>query len=109
MPFFNRKYNRYNPPDISQIKQGQDALNGALDITYKNLVELDYLEQKALSRYPELSYDPKFVNQVTRLRTNLNRKYNNLMNKNKTLEKYRLKAKKQMKILKPELEKKNDN
>ena len=107
--FFNRKYNRYNPPDISQIKQGQDALNGALDITYKNLVELDYLEQKALSRYPELSYDPKFVNQVTRLRTNLNRKYNNLMNKNKTLEKYRLKAKKQMKILKPELEKKNDN
>ena len=99
--FFNRKYNRYNPVDLSQIKQGQDALNGALDVTYKNLVELEYLEQRALGRYPELAYDPRFVNQVTRLRTNLNKKYNNLMNKNKTLEKYRMKTKKQIKILKP--------
>lgn len=99
--FFNRKYNRYNPVDLSQIKQGQDALNGALDVTYKNLVELEYLEQRALGRYPELAYDPRFVNQVTRLRTNLNKKYNTLMNKNKTLEKYRMKTKKQIKILKP--------
>lgn len=102
--FFNRKFNRYEPADLSQIKQGQDALNGALDITYKNLVELEYLEQRALSRYPELSYDPRFINQVTRLRTNLNKKYNNLMNKNKTLEKYRLKTKKHKKILKKENE-----
>lgn len=99
--FFNRKYNRYNPVDLNQIKQGQDALNSALDITYKNLVELDYLEQRALMRYPELAYDPSFINQVTRLRTNLNKKYNNLMNKNKTLEKYRMKTKKQIKTLKP--------
>ena len=99
--FFNRKYSKYDPADLEQIKQGQDALNGALDVTYKNLVELEYLEQRALGRYPELAYDPRFVNQVTRLRTNLNKKYNKLMNKNKTLEKYRMKTKKQTKILKP--------
>ena len=56
--FFNRKLNRYEPADLEQIKQGQDALNGALDITYKNLVELEYLEQRALAKYPELAYDP---------------------------------------------------
>lgn len=106
--FFNRKYNRYEPADLSQIKQGQDALNGALDITYKNLVELEYLEQRALGRYPELAKDPRFINQVTRLKTNLNKKYNNLMTKNKTLEKYRMKTKKQIKILKPELKKKKE-
>ena len=101
--FFNRKYNRYVPADLEQIKQGQDALNSALDITYKNIVELEYLEQRALGKYPELAYDPQFINQVTRLKTNLNKKYNNLMKRNKILEKYRLKTKKHQKILKPEL------
>ncbi|MGN1372153.1 MAG: hypothetical protein ACI4XM_07770 [Candidatus Coprovivens sp.] len=101
--FFNRKYNRYEPADLEQIKQGQDALNSALDITYKNIVELEYLEQRALGKYPELAYDPQFINQVTRLKTNLNKKYNNLMKRNKILEKYRLKTKKHQKILKPEL------
>ena len=104
--FFNRKLNRYEPADLEQIKQGQDALNGALDITYKNLVELEYLEQRALAKYPELAYDPKFINETTRLRTNLNRRYNNLMRKNKVMEKYRMKSKKHRKILKPELKEK---
>ena len=104
--FFNRKLNRYEPADLEQIRQGQDALNGALDITYKNLVELEYLEQRALTRYPELAYDPKFINETTRLRTNLNRRYNNLMRKNKVMEKYRMKSKKHRKILKPELKEK---
>ena len=98
--FFNRKINRYEPADLSEIKKGQDALNGALDITYKNLVELDYLEQRALSKYPELAYDPRFINQVTRLRTNLNKKYNNLMRKNNIMEKYYMKTKRHRKILK---------
>lgn len=107
--FFSRKVNKYEPVDLINIQRGQDALNGALDITYQNLVELDYLEQRALMRYPELAYDPTFINQVTRLRTNLNKKYNNLMNKNKTLEKYRMKTKKQIKILKKGHEIKNQN
>ena len=99
--FFNRKYSKYDPADLEQIKQGQDALNGALDVTYKNLVELEYLEQRALGRYPELATDPRFINQVTRLKSNLNNKYNKLMRKNKVMEKYRMKTKKHIKILKP--------
>lgn len=98
--FFKRKINKNEPPDLSNIKRGQDALNGALDITYKNLVELDYLEEQALAKYPELAYDQDFINQVTRLRMNLNSKYNKLMKKNKTMEKYYMKSKYQSKILK---------
>ncbi len=101
--FFKRKINKYEPADLSGIKKGQDALNGALDITYKNLIELDYLEQQALERYPELAYDPNFINEVTRLRTNLNSKYNKLMKKNKNMEKYYMKSKHQTKILKKDL------
>ncbi len=97
--FFRRRINAYEPADLESIKRGQDALNGALDITYKNIVELDYLEQQALSKYPELAYDPRYVSQVTSLRTNLTRKYNKLMKKNETMEKYRLKTQKQVKKL----------
>lgn len=98
--FWKRKVNRYEPADLSQIKKGQDALNGALDITYKNIVELDYLEQEALSRYPELAYDQSFINKITNLRIKLNNQYNKLMKKNKVMEKYYLKTKHQKKILK---------
>ena len=97
--FFRRRINAYEPADLEAIKKGQDALNGALDITYKNIVELDYLEQQALSRYPELAYDPRYVSQITSLRTNLTKKYNKLMKKNETMEKYRLKTQKQVKKL----------
>lgn len=98
--FFRRRINQYEPADLDGIKRGQDALNGALDITYKNLTELDYLEQQALSRYPELANDPRYVSQVTSLRANLTKKYNKLMKKNQTMEKYRIKTKKHTKILK---------
>lgn len=97
--FFRRKINKYEPADLEAIKKGQDALNGALDITYKNIIELDYLEQQALSRYPELAYDPRYVSQITSLRSNLTKKYNKLMKKNETMEKYRLKTQKQVKKL----------
>ena len=101
--FFNRKLNKYEPADLNQIKKGQDALDGALDITYKNLIELDYLEEKALSRYPELAYDPEFINQITNLRSKLSHNYNKLMRKNKTMEKYYIRTKQQKKILKKDL------
>lgn len=106
--FFRRKINRYEPADLEAIKKGQDALNSALDVTYKNLVELDYLEQQALSRYPELIYDPRYVSQITSLRTNLTKKYNKLMKKNNTMEKYRLKTKKHLKTLKKKKTKQED-
>ncbi len=98
--FLGRKLDKYEPADLEQIKQGQDALNGALDITFKNIVELDYLETQALTKYPELAKDPHFISQVTNIRTQLNKKYNKLMKKNKTMEKYYHKTKHQTKILK---------
>lgn len=100
--FFKRKINHYEPADLSSIKKGQDALDSALDITYKNIVELDYLEQQAIERYPELEYDPEFIKEVTNLRIKLNKNYNKLMKKNQLMEKYYYKTKKQIKILKPD-------
>lgn len=100
--FWQRKVNKYEPADLSNIKKGQDALNGALDLTFKNIVELDYLEQQAISRYPELAYDPNFISRVTNLRIHLNNQYNKLMRKNKVMEKYYLKTKHQRKILQKE-------
>lgn len=97
--FFRRRINKYEPADLEAIQRGQDALNSALDITYKNITELDYIEQQALSRYPELAYDPAYVSQITSLRSKLTKKYNKLMKKNETLEKYRIKTKKHIKRL----------
>lgn len=101
--FFRRKVNRYEPADLSQIKKGQDALNGALDITYKNLVELDYIEQQALSKYPELANNPEFISQIMHLKTKLNQNYNKLMRKNKVMENYYYRSKQQKRILKKDL------
>lgn len=103
--FWNRRMNKYEPADLSKIQKGRDALNGALDITYQNLVELDIIEQDALSRYPELANDPRFINQVTNLRIKLNNNYNKLMHRNKVMEHYYSKTKKHQKILKKELKK----
>ena len=105
---FNRKLKEQDPVDLDSIKKGQDALNGALDITYKNIIELDYLEQRALAKYPELSYDPKFISQTTNLRNKLNKKYNKLMKKNELMEKHYGKTKKQTKILKFKKRKENE-
>lgn len=101
--FWRRKMNKYEPADLSRIRQGQDALNGALDITFKNIIELDQLEQDAISRYPELANDPRFISQVTNLRIKLNNNYNKLMHKNKVMETYYNKTRRQAKILKKDL------
>lgn len=103
--FWKRKVNRYQPADLSNIKRGIDALDGAIDLTYKNSVQLDYLEEEALSRYPELQYDQAFINKVTNIRIKLDKNYNKLMKKKQTMEKYMGKTKKQIKILKRDDEK----
>ena len=105
---FNRKLKKQDPVDLDNIKKGQDALNGALDITYKNMIELDYLEQKAITRYPELSNDARFINQTENLRNKLNKKYNKLMKKNELMEKHYGKTKKQTRILKFKRRKENE-
>ena len=100
--FFRRKMNRYEPVNLDQVKQGEDALNSALNVTYKNIVELEYIEQEALSRYPELINDPRFTNKITSLKLKLDNNYNKLMRKKQVMEKYHRKAKSQIKVLKKE-------
>ena len=97
--FFKRKINRYEPADLSQIKIGEDALNSALNTTYTNLVELEYIEQEAISKYPELQNDPNFINRINTLKSQLDKNYKKLMKKKETMEKYRKKTKSQIKVL----------
>ena len=97
--FFKRKINRYEPADLSQIKIGEDALNSALNATYTNLVTLEYIEQEAIYKYPELQNDPRFINRINTLKSQLDRNYKKLMKKKETMEKYRKKTKSQIKVL----------
>jgi len=97
--WLNRKANRYQPADLDRIKKGQDALDGAIDLAYKDLVELDYIEEQAVSKYPYLKDDPAYQASINRVRNNLNNQYNRLMKKKNTMEKYLHKGKRQKKIL----------
>ena len=97
--WLNRKANRYQPADLNRIKKGQDALDGALDLAYKDLVELDYIEEQATTRNPALKDDPAYQASINRVRNNLNNQYKKLMKKKTTMEKYMSKGKRQKKIL----------
>lgn len=98
--FFKRRINRYKPADLEQIKQGEDALNSALNMTYKNQIQLEYVVNEALTRYPELANEPLFTNKVNNLRMQLEHSYQKMMNKKNIMEKYHRKTKSQIKVLK---------
>ena len=97
--WLNRKSKRYQPIDMEKIKKGQDALDNALDLAYKDMIELDYIEEQALSRYPELKDDEAYQESISRIRNNLNKQYNKLMKKQTTMEKLMNKGKRQKKVL----------
>lgn len=97
--WLNRKAKRYQPFDADRVKKGQDALDNALDLAYKDLIELDYIEEQALSKYPELKDDPSYQASISRIRNNLNNQYNKLMKKQTTMEKLMSKGKRQKKVL----------
>ena len=69
-------------------------------MTYKNQVQLEYVVNEALTRYPELANDPLFTNKVNNLRMQLEHSYHKMMNKKNTMEKYHRKTKSQIKVLK---------
>ncbi len=98
--FLNRKANRYQPVDLEGIKKGQDALDNAIDLAYKDLVQLDYIEEQALSKHPELADDPAYQASITRVRNNLVNQFNKLQHKQDVMEKYSKKGVKQKKTLK---------
>ena len=97
---FKRKTIKYEPIDLSEIKNGYDALEKASDMTYKNIVYLDYLESEALKKYPNLEYDFEFKQYIHRLRTKLNNNYEKLQRKQKMINKYIKKVNKKNKVFK---------
>jgi len=97
---FKRKNIKYEPIDLSEIKSGYDALEKASDMTYKNIVYLDYLESEALKKYPNLEYDFEFKQYIHRLRTKLNNNYEKLQRKQKMINKYIKKVNKKNKVFK---------
>jgi hypothetical protein len=97
--YLRRKQNKYEPPELENINKGKDALIGALDITYKNMVQLEALEEQILEKYPELEKDPRYINQITSLKLKLTSTYDKLLAKSETMDKYFNKSKKQTKIL----------
>ena len=97
--FLNRKANRYSPVDLDRIKKGQDALDGAIELAYKDLVQLDYIEQQAYAKYPELATDEAYQASITRVRNNLTNQFNKLQHKQETMERYLTKGKRQRKVL----------
>jgi len=97
--FLNRRLTKYTPPDLTNIQNGKDSLNNTIDITYKNIIQLEYLEEEILSMYPDLKYDLNFMIQVNRIKNKLNRQYNKLINRRDIMDKYLNKGKKQKKIL----------
>ncbi len=85
---FKRKVVKFEPIDLTEIKNGYDALDKALDQTYENLVYLDYLENESITKYPNLKYDKEFNKYIIKIRNKLNSNYNKLQQKQKMINKY---------------------
>ena len=95
-----RKTVQYKPIDLTEIKNGYDALDKALDQTYENLVYLDYLENESISKFPTLKDDKEFTKYILRIRTKLNNNYEKLQKKQKMINKYIKKVDKKNKVFK---------
>ena len=97
---FKRKNVKYEPIDLTEIKNGYDALDRALDKTYENIVYLDYLENESINKYPNLKEDEEFNKYVEKIRTKLNSNYERLQKKQKMINKYIKKVNKRNKVFK---------
>ena len=97
---FRRKEKRYEAIDLTPIKNGKNALEESLDITYRNIMYLDMLEEEVLAKYPNLVNDKEFTAYIEKIRTKLNKNYERLEKKQKMVEKYIYKVNKKNKVLK---------
>ena len=96
---FKRKDSNFEPIDLSQVKNGRDSLEQAINLTYKNMVYLDYLEKEAIERHPRLVKDREFNTLVSNIRTKLDKNYKRLNNKQKVIDRYIYKINKKNKVL----------
>ena len=85
---FKRKTSEFEPVELTAIKNGKDALYGALNVTRENIMYLESLETTAIIKYPELSFDSEYLQYINSLKNSLARTENKLSRKINTLDKY---------------------
>ena len=85
---FKRKTSDYEPVELTALKNGRDALNGALDVTRDNIIYLDSLEKTTLAKYPELSSDSEYIQYIISLRNTLAKNQNKLARKRDAIDKF---------------------
>ncbi len=106
---FNRRRDRLTTPDIIELRNGENALNEAINTTEENMDTLEYLTSEAIARYPELQFDQEYVKYVKGLRERLNNNYNKLTKKRNIISHTLYRSKKDVKQLKKIRKKDLDN
>ncbi len=101
---FKRKTSEYEPVELTALKNGRDALNGALDITRDNIIYLDSLEKTTLAKYPELSSDSEYIQYIISLRNTLAKNQNKLARKRDAIDKFISKTESKAKKLEQKLD-----
>ncbi len=96
----HRKSDKLSLPDISALKNGENALNEAINVTEENIETLNYLTQQTLSKYPELQFDREYRRYISGLTNRLNNNYDKLNKKKKAVSTILTRSKKDTLILK---------
>lgn len=101
-----RKEIEFEPVEISHIKTGINAFNDSLETSKQNIEYLNYLEEEAFRKYPELRLDVSYLLPLNSLKTKLLKQQERLIKKEEKLEKYNLKLNRKIRKLQ---KKKNQN
>ena len=97
---FNRRRDRLTTPDIIELRNGENALDEAINVKNDNISELNYLTMDTLNKYPELEYDSEYIQYVNGLKQRLNQNYDKLTRKRHIIDRTIHRSKKDIKILK---------
>ena len=100
---FKRKTSEFEPVELTAIKNGKDALYGALNVTRENILYLESLEATALAKYPELSFDSEYLQYINSLKASLSRTQSKLSRKIDTLDRYIRKTSRKVRKLEKKL------
>ena len=76
--------------DISSIKNGHDALNGAINMNSKNILYLNELEREAYLKHPELEKSFEFTVRINSLKKSLIKREERLIKKENFIKKNHL-------------------
>ena len=96
----NRNKDDLTVPDMIALKNGENALDEAINITDDNINTLNYLTIDTINKYPELQYDDEYINYVNGLKQRLNQNYDKLTRKRHIIDRTIHRSKKDIKILK---------